>query len=125
MMEAGMADSISLDGVTMAVSVTADEGVVGAGTRIRFVQRGSRVLGRYSGGRILRGFLVGELSGASLTFRFAQVETTHDRRSALHAGHSRCEVCRSDLGTIRVIEHFSWATRDGVGTNVFDEILAP
>jgi hypothetical protein len=125
MMEAGMADSISLDGVTMAVSVTADEGVVGAGTRIRFVQRGSRVLGRYSGGRILRGFLVGELAGAALTFRFAQVETTQDGRSALHAGHSRCEVCRSSRGTIRVIERFSWTTRTGVGTNVFDEIPAP
>ena len=120
-----MGDSISFDGVRMAVSVTGDKGVVGTGTRIRFIQRGSRVLGCYSGGRIIRGFLVGELSGAVLTFRFAQVETTQGRGSALHAGHSRCEVCRSNRGTIQVIEHFSWTTRDGMGTNVFDEVLAP
>jgi len=39
----------------MLVSGTAANGVVGAGTVLRFFQVGAKVIGRYSGGRIKRG----------------------------------------------------------------------
>jgi hypothetical protein len=41
---------MNLDRVVMHVSSTADQGVVGPGTCLRFVQKGSRVMGRYNGG---------------------------------------------------------------------------
>ena len=112
--------AVNLDGVTMFVSSTANSGVVDAQTHIAFSQRGPRVIGRYQGGRVRRGVLVGLVSGAILTFRYLQVEASGE----IHAGRSTCEVLRMPDRRLRIIERFSWTTRDGRGTNVFDEFLA-
>jgi hypothetical protein len=109
---------MNLDRVVMYVSSTAEQGVVGAGTRLRFTQKGSRVMGRYSGGAISRGCLVGTLSGSQLVFRYAQVEASGE----IHGGRSVCEVERRPDHRIRIVEHFAWSTRAGCGTNVFEEI---
>ena len=112
-----MPEKLSMQGVEMCVSSTAAQGVVGVGTRIRFQQKGSRVFGRYAGGRVRRGWLVGTLSQGALVFRYAQIEASGE----LHAGRSLCTVGRLAAGRLRVIEHFRWTTRVGRGTNVFDE----
>jgi hypothetical protein len=109
---------MNLDRIVMYVSSTADQGVVGPGTRLRFLQKGSRVMGRYSGGAVSRGCLVGTLSGSQLVFRYAQVEACGE----IHGGRSVCEVDRRPDGRIRIVEHFAWHTRCGSGTNVFEEI---
>ena len=49
---------ITLDGVHMYVSATADVGVVGRETHLAFSQRGDRVFARYAGGNVGRGWLV-------------------------------------------------------------------
>ena len=108
---------VNLDGVTMFVSSTGDRGVVGAETRLEFRQRGRRVLARYGGGRVRRGVLVGTFDGAALCFRYLQVEDSGE----IHGGRSTCDVARTTEGRLRVVEHFRWTTRDGSGTNVFDE----
>ena len=61
--EHSMTMTLNLDGKTMFVSSTATSGVADAQTRLALRQRGARVLGRYQGGRIRRGVLVGEFSG--------------------------------------------------------------
>jgi len=109
---------MNLDGRLMYVSSTATRGVVGSDTRLSFVQRGSRVLGRYRGGSVKRGCLVGSVTGATLRFRYVQSEASGE----LHAGRSVCELLQREGGRIRVLEHFRWSTRDGEGTNVFDEV---
>jgi hypothetical protein len=109
---------MNLDRVVMYVSSTAEQGVVGAGTRLRFTQKGERVLGRYSGGAISRGCLMGALSGTQLVFRYAQVEASGE----IHGGRSVCEVKRRPDYRIRIVEHFTWSTRAGSGTNVFEEV---
>jgi hypothetical protein len=58
---------MNLDGRCMVVSGAA-HGVVGAGTRLRLAQKGDRVVGRYAGGRIRCGCLVGRVVGARLAF---------------------------------------------------------
>lgn len=110
---------INLHGLRMYVSATAADGVVDADTRLQFIQKGARVAARYTGGRVKRGWLSGRLSGADLVFRYAQVETS----GAVHGGHSACVAERLSCGRIRIIERFTWTTRSGFGTNVFDEIL--
>jgi len=110
--------AIDLDGVTMLVSTTDDVGVVDVGTRVAFRQRGDRVLARYGGGRIRRGVLVGGVDGAVLTFRYLQVEDSGE----IHGGRSTCDVGTTPDGRLRLVEHFRWTTRDGSGTNVFDEV---
>jgi hypothetical protein len=110
--------AVDLDGVTMFVSTTDARGVVGAQTRLAFRQNGARVLARYGGGRIRRGVLVGAVDGDVLTFRYLQVEDSGE----IHGGRSTCDVGRTPHGRVRVIEHFRWTTRDGSGTNVFNEV---
>jgi hypothetical protein len=109
---------MTLDGLVMCVSATGVGGVVGAETRLRLRQLGGRVLGRYSGGAVRRGVLVGRLAGSRLDFRYAQVEASGE----VHAGRSICDVTRSPDGRTRIVEHFRWRTRAGAGTNVFDEL---
>lgn len=111
---------MNLDGVTMRVSATAAQGVIDADTRLHFRQKGDRVLGRYGGGSVRRGYLVGCLRGNELVFRYAQVETSGE----VHGGRSACVVRQVD-GRLRILEHFTWRTRAGSGTNVFDEIDQP
>ena len=108
---------MNLDGTSFQVSATATEGVVSRETRLRFVQRGARVLGRYHGGTIRRGYLVGELQGRRLRFRYAQIEAS----GHVHGGRSVCEFERTDAGRLRLLEHFHWETRAGSGTNVFEQ----
>jgi hypothetical protein len=109
---------VSLDGIVMRVIGTTDGSVVDGATRLVFTQRGSHVVGRYQGGSIRRGLLVGTLSKDCLEFRYTQVESSGD----IHGGRSKCDViCNAD-GTLRVVEHFRWRTRAGSGTNIFDEV---
>jgi hypothetical protein len=107
---------LNLDGLVMHVSSTADSGVVGSDTRLYFQQRGARVFARYAGGAVRRGVLVGRLDGRDLRFRYVQAEG-----AAIHAGRSVADVLRLADGRVRILEHFAWTTREGTGTNVFDE----
>jgi hypothetical protein len=110
---------MTLHGLLMYVSATGERGVVSSETRIHFIQKGSRVLGRYAGGAVGRGYLIGQLSGAELRFRYAQREASGE----VHAGRSTCEVMLRGDGSVRIVEHFRWSTREGSGTNVFDELV--
>jgi hypothetical protein len=110
---------MNLDGLSMYVSATAERGVVSSETRIQFIQKGSRVLGRYAGGAVDRGYLLGHLSGAKLLFRYVQCEGSGE----VHAGRSTCDVMVRGDGRLRIVEHFQWSTREGSGTNVFDELV--
>jgi hypothetical protein len=103
----------------MSVSSTAATGVVNSETRLHFFQKGPRVFARYAGGGVERGRLVGSLSESELVFHYVQREAS----GALHGGQSICEVSRLPGGRLRIVEHFTWGTRVGSGTNVFDEII--
>jgi hypothetical protein len=109
---------INLDGLRMFASSTATTGVVGADTRLLFSQRGNRVVARYSGGHVARGWLIGRWREDQLIFRYAQREVANE----IHGGRSVCDVERLDDGRTRIVEHFTWTTRVGSGTNVFDEL---
>lgn len=108
--------NLNLDGVVMRVSATAASGVIDSATRLRFVQRGTRVAGRYGGGSVSRGCLVGTIDGTQLRFRYTQREASGE----IHGGASTCDVMRQSDGSLRILEHFRWRTRPGSGTNVFE-----
>ena len=109
---------MNLDCIQFRVSSTADSGVVSSETLLVLAQRGIKILGRYCGGSIVRGYLVGTLTGAVLKFRFTQREVA----GHIHGGRSVCELeCLTD-GRLRLHEHFTWTTRLGAGTNTFDQV---
>lgn len=109
---------MNLDGLSFQVRATASVGVVSTDTRLHLIQRGCRIFGRYEGGSIVRGRLVGRVSNYDLTFRYAQRE----REGGIHGGRSRCVLEVLSDGRIRIHEHFAWKTRDGTGTNVFEQV---
>ena len=90
---------MNLDGLSFQVQATASLGVVSAETRFRLIQRGSRIFGRYEGGSIVRGCLVGQVSGYALTFRYTQRE----REGGIHGGRSSCVL--EVLSDGRLVQH--------------------
>ena len=113
-----MGKSISLDGVKMHVVSTAEKGEVNADTLFNFTQNGLIISASYAGGKVQLGYLVGTLSDEELNFRYAQV----DNSGRLDSGHSTCEVGQTVGGKIQLIEHFKWDSREGSGTNVYEEV---
>lgn len=109
---------VSLDGIQMCVVETAEGGEVNSETIFRFVQNGAVVSAQYAGGKVELGYLVGTMTEEGLHFRYAQVDT----EGRLDGGYSTCEISRLPDGRIRLLEHFQWASREGMGTNVFEEI---
>src|SRR5690348_5680712 len=100
---------MNLDNTQFRVSSTADLGVVSSDTRLALAQHGTKIIGRYGGGSILRGYLVGTLTGTVLRFRFTQREVA----GQIHGGRSICELERVSSGRLRLHEHFTWTTRVG------------
>ena len=108
----------SLENMTMRVVQTSPLGVINQQTLFHFRQKKNRVLARYAGGRIDRGYLLGEVQGNHLQFRFVQLQS--DGR--LDHGKSNCQIIRSEEGKVRLTEHFSWGSRKGTGQNIMEEI---
>lgn len=109
---------MKLDGLCFQVCTTASVGIVSAQTRLRLTQRGSRIFGRYEGGSIVRGCLVGQFTDHALIFRYTQ----HERAGGIHGGYSSCVLETLRDGRLRIHEHFTWRTREGSGTNVFEQV---
>lgn len=86
-------------------------------TEFRFRQSGDMVWGRYSGGGIRLGFLVGTSDGTTLAFRYTQLDTTGETASG--SSTDRIEVL--DDGRVRLHESWAWDSRDGSGTSVLEE----
>ena len=76
------------------------------------------VSARYAGGKVRLGFLVGTIAGLTLKFRYVQI----DIRERIDGGLSTCPLDRTENGRIRLVEHFQWESREGSGTNIFEEI---
>jgi hypothetical protein len=85
---------MNLDGKTFRVSTGSEHGVVTADTRLELRQKGARVLGRYRGGTIVRGYLIGRIWGAEFRFRYAQREAA----GGVHGGSSVCELRSATVG---------------------------
>lgn len=111
-------DDFDLDGLRMNATTTAENGVIGVDTIFRFAQAGGVATASYAGGGILAGHLIGLVRGAMLEFRYVQLE----RGNVLSGGHSRCQLERAPDGRVRILEHFEWASREGTGTNVIEEL---
>lgn len=114
-----MERTFSLDGIRMYVVSTAEGGEVNAETLFDFSQDGSVVSARYAGGKVRLGYLVGTMSAEGLRFRYAQIDTS----GRLDGGYSTCEIGRTSDGRIHLAEHFKWDSREGSGTNLYEEIV--
>jgi hypothetical protein len=113
-----MEKPISLDGIRMRVVSTGEGGEVNTETLFEFTQDGSVVSAHYAGGKVRLGYLVGTISEEGLHFRYAQVDNT----GRIDGGYSTCEIERTAEGRLQLAEHFKWDSREGSGTNLYEEI---
>lgn len=113
-----MGDKIYLNNIKMNVVHTDGIGVVNKDTYFNFKQTENIVIAEYSGGGIKTGYLIGKLENDKLEFRYVQLQTD----GMLDGGKSYCEVKILKDGRIQIIEHFQWETREGNGTNIFEEL---
>ena len=112
-------ESFDLDNIRMNVIQTAPNGVVNQDTIFNFTQEGNLVHATYSGGKIIRGFLVGKLNGDMLHFSYCQIQADH----RLDNGVSKCKLSKNPTGKIVLTEHFEWNSREGEsGINIFEQI---
>ncbi len=110
---------INLDKIKMTVIETAENGVVNKDTIFTFAQNDNTVYAEYIGGKIQKGFLVGQNNNNVLTFSYCQLQTD----GTLDNGLSTCEISMDITGKIRLVEHFEWKSRPGEqGVNIFQEI---
>jgi hypothetical protein len=110
---------LTLDKVKMAVIQTAENGVVNKDTIFYFTQEGNVVQAEYVGGKIKKGFLIGQIAAQVLRFSYCQLQTD----GILDNGVSSCELSVGDTGKIMMLEYFEWKSRPGeTGLNVFQEI---
>jgi len=107
-----------LNNIKMNVIETAGNGVVNELTIFTFSQVDDFVSAEYSGGQILKGYLVGTLHQNKLSFSYCQLQTN----GKMDNGQSECDVLVENK-KIRLIEHFTWASRNGeTGVNIFQEL---
>jgi hypothetical protein len=109
---------INLNNIKMNVIETSENGVVNRQTIFSFNQEQDLVYANYSGGKIAKGYLVGNLKGDKLEFTYCQVQVN----GILDNGKSTAELTIHN-GKMRLIEHFEWASRPGqLGVNIFEEL---
>ncbi|MBK7871337.1 MAG: n-acetylglutamate synthase [Saprospiraceae bacterium] len=92
---------MNLNNVKMNVIERAGNGVVNQSTIFTFSQTDHIVSAAYSGGQILKGFLVGTLHQDKLVFSYCQLQTD----GKMDNGNSECDVFLHN-GKIRLVEHF-------------------
>ncbi len=107
-----------LDRLQMVTVETDAGGTVSSSTVMTFEQAGDVVSARYRGGSIVDGYLIGRLAGRNFHFRYVQADT----EGRLDAGVSDGLFEYAPNGRLRLVEHFTWITRDGQGTNIFEEV---
>jgi hypothetical protein len=93
-------------------------GVIDRATLFQFAEHDRVVTASYEGGRVRHGYLIGLRSANRLEFRYLQI----DDAGVIDSGSSTCELTILPDGRVRLTEHFTWATRDGAGTNVIEEV---
>lgn len=109
---------MNLDNIKMNVIETSANGIVNESTIFTFSQTDNFISATYSGGQILKGYLVGTLNQNKISFSYCQLQTD----GKMDHGQSECDILIEN-GKIRLVEHFTWASRNGeTGINIFQEL---
>lgn len=106
-----------MDGRVLRAVGVVEGGQVTPETEFRFRQSDDMVWGRYSGGGIRLGFFVGTNDGATVRFRYTQLDT--QGHTASGSSVDRIEALAD--GRVRLHEAWQWDSRDGSGTSVLEE----
>ena len=111
------AEPFSLDGRTFVAVENSDSGEVSAQTVFCYHQKGDTIWAEYSGGSIVKGFLVGTIDPAHhLHFTYQHI----NNEGILKSGECR-SVPKTENGKLRFHESWKW-TGGEEGTSIIEEI---
>lgn len=114
----GSSPARSLDGLTFAPSARPEHGEVDASTRFAYHERDGAIWAEYSGGDIVRGYLVGTRAHDTLDFRYVQV----NRAGGTSSGHCASAIVTLADGRLRLDETWEWESRPGSGTSTVEQV---
>ena len=110
-----------LDGVQMRAVDAESEGLISSETLFTFAENDTLVSAQYAGGRIALGYLIGRRNAERIDFQYVQA----DQSGRIDTGRSTCDVVVLAGGRLRLVEHFTWESREGRGTNVLEQVEKP
>lgn len=110
--------SRTLDGLVLAPVADQAPGQVGTRTRFTYREQDGEISAEYTGGDVVRGYLVGTREGDRLDFRYVQL----DRDGTTSSGHCVSTVVELSDGRVRLEEQWEWESRAGSGTSVVEQI---
>lgn len=113
-----MATDTSLHGRVFRSSGIVEGGEVAPDTTFEFHERDGVVWAEYSGGEIVRGFLVGTREDDRVDFRYVQL----NQAGVTSTGHSVDRIVVTDDGRLELHERWEWESRPGSGTSVLAEV---
>jgi hypothetical protein len=113
----GTAVDAVIDRKRFASVSNTSSGEVDDSTRFNYRQIDDTIWADYSGGAIVRGYLVGKRSGDRLDFRYVHLNTS---------GETASGVCTSRVvvlpdGRVQMHEAWSWESRPGSGESIIQE----
>ncbi|WP_262103584.1 hypothetical protein [Arthrobacter sp. Marseille-P9274] len=109
-----------IDGKQFAPVANTASGEVGATTVFHYHQDGKVIWAEYSGGAVVRGYLVGTRSGDRMSFRYSHLNI--DLQTASGVCETRIAVL--DDGRVQFRETWQWESRPEHGTSIVEELAA-
>jgi hypothetical protein len=111
------ADRVPLDGRIFRAIEMAEAGEASAATVFEYHEDDGVIWGRYEGGAVRLGFLVGTREGDRLRFRYSQLNDKGE------TSNGRCSTTISVLpdGRLRLEEDWAWESKPGAGTSAVEE----
>ena len=115
---ASQAETVSLDGRVFSGVENSATGEVGQSTTFTYHQENEVIWAEYSGGAVIRGYLVGTRNAEKLNFRYAHLGTNKETSTGV------CESIIEVLGDGRVRFHETWAweSRPETGSSIVEEL---
>lgn len=110
--------TVSLDGRTFHGVENSATGDVGQTTTFTYHQDDDVIWAEYSGGGVLRGYLVGTRSAEKLNFRYAHLGV--NKATSTGVCESVIEVL--DDGRVRFHESWAWESRPETGRSIVEEM---
>lgn len=112
------ARAISLEGRVFAGVENSSTGEVGQSTIFTYHQDQDIIWAEYSGGSVIRGYLVGTRNGENLHFRYAHLST--GKETSKGVCNSTIEIL--DDGRVRLHESWAWESRPETGHSIVEEL---
>jgi hypothetical protein len=115
---AAKAETVSLDGRIFAGVENSATGEVGQSTTFTYHQEDDVIWAEYSGGAVIRGYLVGTRNAEKLNFRYAHLGA--DKETSTGVCESIIEVLGD--GRVRFHETWAWESRPETGNSIVEEL---